>query len=485
MARPSSRACSNCARLRRDNQELQTRLEQLERAQHDSERRIRELEEQLAEARKDSTTSAKPPSSDIVKPPKPAPDPDAPKRSIGGQPGHRPHFRDLFPPEQLTATVVHRLIHCPDCGRPLEDTEQQPRIVQQIDLRPLTYSVEEHQSHTSWCPQCQKAYGAPFPGRIAKGGLLGPQLTALVAYLKGACHASFSTIRQFFRDVLAVPISRGQLAKVIGKVTEALERSYEELLRLLPEEGVVNADETGHKLNGEQWWTWCFRAELYVLYHIEAHRSADVLLQILGKDFEGVLGCDCFSAYRRYMRECNIVVQFCLAHLIRDVKFLTTLPGAEEKAYGERLRELLRQLFHIIHEREHLSAKAYQRRLEEKRRQIVAAGTRAVPAAQACQAMATRLRKHGAAYFTFITTPGIEPTNNLAEQAIRFVVIDRHITQGTRSEGGNRWSERIWTVIATCALQGVSVYEFLCASVRTFWEGSPQPSLVPSEVLVT
>lgn len=77
------------------------------------------------------------------------------------------------------------------------------------------------------------------------------------------------------------------------------------------------------------------------------------------------------------------------------------------------------------------------------------------------------------------TTPGLEPTNNLAEQAIRFVVIDRHITQGTRSEGGNRWSERIWTVIATCAAQGLSVYEFLCESLRTFWEGTPQPSLVP------
>ncbi len=62
---------------------------------------------------------------------------------------------------------------------------------------------------------------------------------------------------------------------------------------------------------------------------------------------------------------------------------------------------------------------------------------------------------------------------------MRFVVIDRHITPGTRSEGGNRWSERIWTVIATCAAQGLSVYEFLSASVQAFWAGAPQPSLVP------
>jgi transposase len=300
-----------------------------------------------------------------------------------------------------------------------------------------------------------------------------------VAYLKGVCHASFSTIRKFFRDVLGLSISRGYLAKVIGKVSAALDQPYAELLELLPEEKIINADETGHKLNGVQWWTWCFRAELFVLFHIDAHRSADVLMDILGKEFQGVLGCDYFGAYRRYMRECNIMVQYCLAHLIRDIKFLTTLPGRDAKAYGERLRQLVRELFAIIHEREQLTGKVYQQRLQAKRAEIMAAGTIAVPQSKHCQTLAERLRKHGDAYFTFITTPGIEPTNNLAEQAIRFVVIDRHITQGTRSEGGNRWSERIWTVIATCAAQGLSVYEFLNASIQAFWSGAPQPSLVP------
>jgi transposase len=472
MAVSSSPNCSHCARLQGINRELRARVQQLEQEK-------RELEEQLAEARKDSSTSAKPPSSDIVKPPKPARDPDAPPRSIGGQPGHPPHFRDLFPPEQVTATVRQRLPQCPECGQPVEDTAQPPRIVQQIDLQPLTFTIEEHHSHTSWCPHCGKLYAAPLPAHIDHGGLLGPQLTALVAYLKGACHASFSTIRKFFRDVLHLTISRGYLSKVIGKVTEVLEQPYAELLRLLPKEKIVNVDETGHKLNGAHWWTWCFRAELYVLYHIDAHRSADVLMQVLGQDFVGVLGCDCYSAYQRYMRECNIVVQFCLAHLIRDVKFLTTLPGAQEKAYGERLRGLFRELFHLIHERETLPELEYQRRLEAKRQEIVTVGTTEAPKSQPCQAMAKRLQTHGASYFTFITTPGIEPTNNLAEQAIRFVVIDRHITQGTRSDGGNRWSERIWTVMATCAAQGLSVSEFLCASVRAFWAGVPQPSLLP------
>ena len=124
----------------------------------------------------------------------------------------------------------------------------------------------------------------------------------------------------------------------------------------LPGQARLNVDETGHKQNGQRQWTWCFRAGLYTLFKIDPTRSGDVLIEVLGTEFDGVLGCDYFSAYRRYHREFGVLLQFCLAHLIRDVKFLTTLPDARDRAYGERLREALRQLFAVIHRREELSA---------------------------------------------------------------------------------------------------------------------------------
>jgi len=77
-----------------------------------------------------------------------------------------------------------------------------------------------------------------------------------------------------------------------------------------------------------------------------------------------------------------------------------------------------------------------------------------------------------------ITTPGIDPTNNIAEQAIRFVVLDRKVTQGSRSEAGQRWLERIWTAIATCTQHGQSVFEFLHKSVLASFRGDQPPSLL-------
>ena len=222
-----------------------------------------------------------------------------------------------------------------------------------------------------------------------------------------------------------------------------------------------------------------FRAELYTLFKIDPTRSTDVLIKVLGMEFDGVLGCDYFSSYRSYMARFDVTIQFCLAHLIRDVKFLTTLPSARDRAYGERLREALRELFKVIHRREHFAAKQFQSQLDLARFKVLSCARIDVPATRRSRNMAARFEKHGASYFRFITTPGVEPTNNLAEQAIRFVVIDRLITQGTRSERGNRWCERIWTVIATCTQQGRSVFEYLDAAVGAWFADTDPPTLLP------
>ena len=89
-----------------------------------------------------------------------------------------------------------------------------------------------------------------------------------------------STIRKYLRDVVGVTIARGTLCKVITKVSESLEGVYEELLASLPTKGHLNIDETGHKDKGKRWWTWCFRADLYTLYKIDAHRNAEVLMGV-------------------------------------------------------------------------------------------------------------------------------------------------------------------------------------------------------------
>jgi transposase len=466
--------CTNCPQLQERVDALEAELAALKQV-------VAQLAKQLAAARKDSSTSSKPPSSDLVKPPKPPPPQGQDRRRIGGQPGHPKHERAAFRPEAINGgSFDHRLDSCPGCGHDLLPALTiAPRVVQQVDLAEVPLSIQEHRSHPGWCPNCRVMHQAPLPPGIERGGLVGPSLTTLIAYLKGACHASFSTVRKFLRDVVLVTISRGELARIIAKVSRALDRPYQELLADLPGQARLNVDETGHKQNGQRQWTWCFRAKLYTLFKIDPTRSGDVLIEVLGAEFDGVLGCDYFSSYRRYHREFGVLLQFCLAHLIRDVKFLMKLPDKREQAYGQRLRQALQQLFGVIHNREKMTAVVFQRELKKAREEVLRQGTQNVPPTRHAQTMAKRLTQYGESYFTFITTPGVQPTNNLAEQAIRFVVIDRRITQGTRSKTGQRWCERIWTVIATCTQQGRSVFEYLTRAIEAHFHGEKAPSLLP------
>lgn len=103
----------------------------------------------------------------------------------------------------------------------------------------------------------------------------------------------------------------------------------------------------------------------------------------------------------------------------------------------------------------------------------------ACPLTREAENLANRFHQHKESYFRFITTPGIEPTNNLAEQAIRFVAIHRRLTQGTRGEAGQTWCERIWTAIATSEQQDRSVFQFLVEAVTAHFQSSPAPSFVP------
>jgi transposase len=453
---PSDNPCRNCSAL---------------------EARVAALEAELAKARKNSANSSKPPSSDIVKPPRPG-GASRGKRKRGGQPGHPRHERSPFTPEQIDERIDYTLAICPDCGGRTRPLDVPPRIVQQIEIIAQPIHTSEHRGQACFCECCRKTHYAEIPVAVRRAGLVGPRLTALVAFLKGGCHCSFSTIRKFLRDVVGVSVSRGQLRNVCAKVSDSLDAAYDELLGAAPQQAVLNVDETGHKEYAERLWTWCFRAANFTLFKIDPSRSSQVLIDVLGEEFQGVLGCDYFSAYRKFMGDFNVQVQFCLAHLLRDVRFLVEHPEPRNQAYGRRLLTALRELFAVVHRRDRLSTRRFTLDLQNAADELLAQAVWRVPDTREARNLAERFHEHGESYVRFLTTPGVEPTNNLAEQAIRFVVIDRLVTQGSRSEAGRRWLERIWSMMATCAQRGHSAFEFLVDSVQAFFHGQPTPSLL-------
>lgn len=439
------------------------------------------LKEKIASLSKNSSNSHKPSSSDIVKPDK-RKNKKGKKRKHGGQYNHPKHEHVPFQPDDITIHEEYNLDKCPHCQSDdlIAMPEIEPRICQQIELRESPIDIIEHKSYPYWCPHCKKVHYMPFPVNVAKEGLFKEKMSSLVCYLKYKCNVSYSGIRFFLLDVFGekAKVSDGYLAKIIQKGAKALNTSYMELYDFISNESHVNADETRHKENKEKFWTWVFRAELYAFFKIDKSRGSQVLIDVLGEEFDGVLGCDYFSAYHKYMKDFNVTLQFCIAHLIRDLKYMVDFHDKKVKKFGKKLLKLFRKLFKIIHE--HGDSSTLKEKLTDVKNEILKVAAENECEHKLCINMARRFELNGEAYFEFITTPGIDPTNNIAEQAIRFIVIYRKVSQGTRSEKGRFACERFWTAIATCAIQGKSVFDFIKDSFHAYFYGKKPPSFLPT-----
>ena len=475
-----------CRQVEAENARRRERNAQLAARLAESEAKNLQLVQALAAAKKNSRNSSKPPSSDIVKPP-PQKRRRGQRRKIGGQPGHPKHEPPAFSPAQIDHHRLHKLARCPvDASHRLGLVADQRKIIQQVELVEKPFVVTEHVAQGCWCEGCQRHHYAAFPPAVLAGGLCGPRLTSLVSYLNSKLHGSYSGIQDFCTEVLGLKVSRGYLAKLMQKTARAFSAPYAELLALLPKQTHLNIDETGHKEKGVAYWTWCFRASAFIVFKIEASRGSDVLMDILGQDYSGSLGADFWGAYRKYARPCGVLIQFCLAHLIREVKYLCDFPEPSVQRYGQALLTALKGLFGVLHRRAELNSKAFARALATADAKIWDAAL--VPALhprrysqgkthRLIENLVQRFYHHGEGYFRFITSPEIQPTNNGVEQAMRFVVMDRHMTQGTRSQRGRACCERIWTVIATCALQKRSAYHWMHQAIDAYFNGQPIPSL--------
>lgn len=232
---------------------------------------------------------------------------------------------------------------------------------------------------------------------------------------------------------------------------------------------------------GKRCWVWLFCNPVLAFFTISASRGSQVLREVLGETFAGAIISDFFSAYVAYA---NPRQQFCLAHLLRDIKFLTTLPDEATREFGQTVLQHFRLLFRLWHRRHEYPAADFLRRAERLKRKLSRfLHTGSAPPGKAAT-MQTRLVKHWDHLFCFVTDPAhFQPTNHLAEQAFRPLVRIRRQTQGTRSRWGRDWTGRIMTVLATCRKQDRSAWQFIHQAVWAYQFDQKYPSLLPPEPL--
>jgi transposase len=350
------------AELRQLVAELQTQIQQ-------QNERIAELELQLAKAQKDSSTSSKAPSSDIVKPPKKNTD-RRKKTRRGGQKGHQRNLREPLPPERVDKEILYE-IDVDEMGQRQLTPTDEFEIIQQVELLDLPIYVTEHRlrkyldgNGDTVLPDVPQLKGQP---------IFGPRMLALIGWLKSRGHASYTTIETFMSDVLQVPVSRGYLAKLCnGVISASLASSHEALKAAIPRQDTLGSDETSLKNNGKKHWVWCITAPVFTLFHIAASRGRKVLEELIGTDYDGHLHLDYFSSNCSFAWNFDIKAQYCWAHLIRDIRFLQKHPDEQTKRWAEKLLDRTRRMFSAWHRRDTMSDDGFHRSMITRRDHFLA-----------------------------------------------------------------------------------------------------------------
>jgi transposase len=453
-----------------------------------------ELEELKTKQKQNSTTSNYGSSHDTLEN---MPDPDLEKlgsseskeseRHQGAQPGHPRHLRQGIPLEEADNIINHDLTEeekiCPHCGGSLVRDEDKDKKYDFYNLPEITVTKIVNIVFAYRCEKCGKSHFKAHKN-LVDACLVSNTLLALMSVLKSNFHQSIRKTQEFLRDIFHIKVCNGYVNKCMKRVSSALRPIFLEIIDNIKLVKKLNIDETGHRFSGSRVYTWVMVSDDLILFKIGT-RSSYLLDVILGSEFEGVIGSDCFKAYFKFVKSCkSVTLQICLAHLIREFRFCTTFPDVDVIEYGKKNLLHLTELFNIYHERrliedrESVTYKELTGKLHEIKDKILESSTIPPKKCRKAKALADRMKEIGLNYFTFIDNPDVEPTNNISERMLRGVVIDRKITIGTESFAGNAYCETLWTIIATLKNTTMDPYRFIVEVLDAYEAGQPLPSLV-------
>ena len=428
-------------------------------------RRIAELQGKLALAGPDSPST---PSGQRPVYTKPA----APKRKgkPGAKPGHVGARRAA--PERIDRREEHRLERCPDCGGELQRCKRtRTRTVEDI-LKDLRTEVTEHTIHRDSCPACQKHVEPLVPDALPNAAI-GNNLVALTGWLHYGLGVTTAQVQELLGCHLHTQVSPGGLVSCWHRLREILTPWYEMIRNQARGSAVLNADETGWRVNGSTRWLWCFASQDACYYQIDRSRGSPALEKFFLEAFDGVLVHDFWAAYDAIEAEDH---QCCLAHLLRELeKVDLTNDSATWKAFAKKLRRLIRDGIRLRKRADFEPARYGEliRRID-RRLMHLARGSYADPDASR---LAKRLLKHCDSLFTFLDRPEVPYDNNHAERMIRPAVVIRKNSQSNRSDKGATTQAILMSIYRTLKLRGLDPVRTVAHALRTYLATGQLPAL--------
>ena len=403
---------------------------------------VEELRRQLEELRRSNKRQAAPFSKGA---PKENPKPP------GRKPGHPPSFRMIPQRVDRIEDVPLAFTVCPECGGRIEQIEVVPQY--QTDLPPIEPTTTRFDIHIGQCKRCGKRVQGRHKDQtsdaLGRASVqIGPNVLSLGCEMKHRLGISYGKVHTFFQSVFAFPISRSTFVRADTRLADLFEPTYQQLILSIRGKKAVCGDETGWKIAGHNAWLWVFTQEEITIYLIDPSRAHPVIERVLGEDFQGVLGCDCFLSYNAV----SYRQQKCLAHLIRNAKDIEKTKSRGAVRFPRAVQRMLQAAIRLKRRQDQLSPHGYavaRGRLEAALDRLLESALTDPDNARFVQ----RLHKHRDRLFVFLYHDAVQPTNNAAERALRPAVIARKLSAGNRTVQGAKNHSILASVIQTCRQQ--------------------------------
>jgi transposase len=352
---------------------------------------------------------------------------------------------------------------CTHCKTPLHEPHKiKHHLIEEIPLRQKR-QVIDYIEYQYQCPNCHTKNTAKHP-ECPPEGIFGVNAQCQTTLLKFAARLPFEKTAEHMNTQFDLPMTPATVLDITSRVSQTLRSNYHDLMVQIRNSPIVNIDETSIKIDGKNWWLWTFVTPTVTLYVIEPSRGKKVLEQVLGADFLGFIGCDGLRSYSNFSDR----LQRCWAHLLREAKWLS-----ERFSEAVGLYVGLKGLFSFL--KDSLVGDPSL----EVRRGLVLLGRRRlrywldkVYVGEEVRAFVKKVGNGFDFWFTFVLILGLEPTNNLAERALKEPIVQRKIMGTLRNRKGTQIYETMMSLLATWEKQGLDLHDQMAESLITTWTKS-------------
>lgn len=351
-------------------------------------------------------------------------------------------------PKKIDKRKKHTMCNCPDCNINLsQPIREHKRYIEEIP--PVKPIVTEHTIYGYWCPKCKKIVSKKITDAMPNA-VMGLRLVVFTAWLHYSIGVSVKNIVKIASVFCSFSVSPGGLTQAWANLAKLLEPNYDEIGEKVKKSGVLNADETGWRLNGATHWLWCFTTKKLCYYLITKGRGSPVIKEFLGIMFKGVLICDFWGAYNKIKA---LAKQRCLYHLFTELVKVDKSNSSEAwRKFRKKLSRILKDAVRLSQRKDELTTehfKTLKLKLSDRIELLLSTPYDDKDAKRIIK----RLKRHKDELLTFLDFENVSPYNNHAEQQMRKPVLIRKVSQQNRSNRGVETQAILMSLFRTAELQ--------------------------------